>query len=68
MEIQVEDPARGTLTVTHTTNTQNLDCYSGPLGRITIFNPAGPDAMFIAPSDEFIIMLAEFLQQFRGIQ
>lgn len=66
--IQAEDPARGTLDFTHHVDPTDLDTYNGPLGRIIIYNPAGPDAQFVMKADEFIIMLAQFIQQFRGIQ
>lgn len=68
MTIEVEDPSRGTLSVTHTTSISDLNSYSGPLGRITIHNVTLPDSQFVAPASDFIILLAQFIQQFRGIQ
>lgn len=67
VSIEVEDPARGTLSVTHTTDISFLNTYNGPLGRITIHQVGMPDAQFVAPSNDFIIMLAQFIQQFRGM-
>jgi hypothetical protein len=67
MTIEVEDPARGTLSVTHTTSISDLNTYNGPLGRITIHSIVSPDAQFVAPANDFIVLLAQFIQQFRGI-
>lgn len=66
--LQAEDPARGTLEVIHTTDMSDLNTYMGPLGRIIIHNPGMPDSQFVCPVDEFIILLAQFIQNFRGIQ
>lgn len=68
LTMQVEDPSRGTLEVTHMVDIDQLNCYNGPLGRIIIHDPALPDAQFVMPADEFMILLAQFIQQFRGIQ
>lgn len=65
---QAEDPSRGTLEATHMADIEQLNVYNGPLGRITLHNPDMPDSQFVCPVDEFIIFLAQFIQQFRGIQ
>lgn len=65
--IQAEDPSRGTLEVIHTADMDQLNTYNGPLGRIIIHNADMPDSQFVCPVDEFIILLAKFIQQFRGM-
>ena len=65
--IQVEDSRRGTLDVVHTVDLDELNTYNGPLGRIILHNAGMPDSQFVMPAHEFIIMLAQFIQNYRGI-
>lgn len=70
MKIEAEDPqGRGTFIAECECSHAELSMYSGPLTRITITNPVGPDTEFIISTDRFVNdLLLNFAKAFWDVQ